>query len=194
MAGHDLEIDTPRYVPLEIAMFVCVKPDYFRSDVEAALLEIFSSGTLADGRKGFFQPDFFTFGQTVYLSPLYAAAQAVAGVASVEITRLPAPGLPETSGLTNGFLTMNRLEIARLENDPNFAERGIFTLETRRWTLMATPLNDCGCCEGITAIVPEPLSNRPGLSAGPLSRRNARRLPGQRAGRLVRSAVRRARA
>ena len=29
---------------------------------------------------------------------------------------------------------------------------------------MATPLNDCGCCEGITVIVPEPLSNRPGLS------------------------------
>ena len=29
---------------------------------------------------------------------------------------------------------------------------------------MATPLNDCGCCEGITALVPEPLSNRPGLS------------------------------
>jgi hypothetical protein len=24
---------------------------------------------------------------------------------------------------------MNRLEIARLENDPNFAERGIFTLK-----------------------------------------------------------------
>ncbi|HEX4666408.1 MAG TPA: putative baseplate assembly protein [Chthoniobacterales bacterium] len=28
---------------------------------------------------------------------------------------------------------------------------------------MPTPLNDCGCCEGITAIVPEPLRNRPGL-------------------------------
>jgi predicted phage baseplate assembly protein len=83
MAGHDLEVDTPQYVPLEIEMFVCVKPDYFRSDVEAALLDIFSNRTLADGRKGLFQPDFFTFGQTVYLSPLYAAAQAVAGVASV---------------------------------------------------------------------------------------------------------------
>ena len=129
MAGHDLEIDTPRYVPLELEMFVCVKPDYFRSDVEAALLEIFSSGTLADGSKGLFQPDFFTFGQTVYLSPLYAAAQAVAGVASVEITVFQRQGLPETSGLTNGFLAMNRLEIARLENDPNFAERGIFTLK-----------------------------------------------------------------
>ena len=80
-------------------------------------------------RRGFFQPDFFTFGQTVYLSPLYAAAQAVAGVGSVEITTFQHQGLPETSGLTNGFLAMNRLEIARLDNDPNFAERGIFTFK-----------------------------------------------------------------
>ena len=29
---------------------------------------------------------------------------------------------------------------------------------------MATLLNDCGCCEGITAIVPDRLTNRPGLS------------------------------
>ena len=128
MAGHDLEIDTPSYVPLEIAMFVCVKPDYFRSNVEAGLLEVCSSGTLADGRKGLFQPDLFTFGQTVYLSALYAAAQAVAGVASVQITTFQRQDRPETSGLTNGFLAMNRLEIARLDNDPNFAERGIFKL------------------------------------------------------------------
>jgi Baseplate J-like protein len=129
MAGHDLEIDSPRYVPLEIAMFVCVQPDYFRSDVRAALLEVFSSGIRPDGTRGFFQPDLFTFGQTVYLSALYAAAQAVAGVASVQITTFQRQGQPETSGLTNGFLTMSRLEIARLENDPNFPERGIFTLD-----------------------------------------------------------------
>jgi hypothetical protein len=129
MAGHDLEVDSPRYVPLEIAMFVCVQPDYFRSDVRAALLEVFSSGIRPDGTRGFFQPDLFTFGQTVYLSALYAAAQAVAGVASVQITTFQRQGQPKTSGLTNGFLTMNRLEIARLENDPNFPERGIFTLD-----------------------------------------------------------------
>ena len=29
---------------------------------------------------------------------------------------------------------------------------------------MPTLLNDCGCCEGITAIVPELLFNRPGLA------------------------------
>jgi hypothetical protein len=129
MAGHDLEIDSPLYVPLEIEMFVCVKPDYFRSDVEAALLDIFNNRILTDGSKGLFQPDFFTFGQTVYLSPLYAAAQAVAGVASVDITVFQRQGLPATSGLTSGFLSMDRLEIARLENDPNFAERGVFTLK-----------------------------------------------------------------
>ncbi len=129
MAGHDLEIDSPHYVPLEIEMFVCVKPDYFRSDVAAALLDIFSNRTLADGRKGLFQPDFFTFGQTVYLSRLYAAAQAVAGVSSVEITVFQRQGLAATSGLKKGFLNMDRLEIARLENDPNFPERGLFTLK-----------------------------------------------------------------
>lgn len=129
MAGHDLEVDSPHYVSLEIAIFVCVKLDYFRSDVRAALLEVFSSRTFPGGRKGIFQPDFFTFGQTVYLSALYAAAQVVAGVASVEITTFQRQGLPETSGLTSGFLAMNRLEIARLENDPNFPERGIFTLK-----------------------------------------------------------------
>jgi hypothetical protein len=29
---------------------------------------------------------------------------------------------------------------------------------------MAAPLNDCGCCEGIAALIPEPLFNRLGLS------------------------------
>jgi hypothetical protein len=129
MAGHDLEVGSPQYVSLEIEIFVCVNPDYFRSDVEAALLDIFSNRILPDGSKGLFQPDFFTFGQTVYLSPLYAAAQAVAGVNSVDITVFQRQGLPATSGLTSGFLTMDRLEIARLENDPNFAERGLFTLK-----------------------------------------------------------------
>jgi hypothetical protein len=57
------------------------------------------------------------------------ALLAVAGVASVNITVFQRQGLPETSGLADGFLVMNRLEIARLENDPNFPERGIFTLE-----------------------------------------------------------------
>ena len=128
MAGYDLEVDAPRFVSLQIEMQICVKPEYFRSDVKAALLEIFSNQVLPDGRRGLFHPDNFTFGQTVYLSPLIAAAQAVEGVASVEVTTFQRQGQYDPKPLQDGFLPMGRLEIARCDNDPNFAERGVFVL------------------------------------------------------------------
>ena len=128
MAGYDLEVDAPQFVSLEIEMHVCAKPDYFRSDVKAALLQIFSNQILPDGTRGIFHPDNFTFGQTVFLSPLYAAAQLVAGVASVRITLFQRQEQPDAKPLQDGFVPMGRLEIARCDNDPNFAERGVFRL------------------------------------------------------------------
>ena len=109
-------------------MHVCVKPDYFVSDVRNALLDRFSNRTLADGTRGLFHPDNFSFGQSVFLSPFYAAAQAVPGVESVDITTFQRRGVPTTKGLDDGRLDMGRLEIPRLDNDPNFQERGAFTL------------------------------------------------------------------
>jgi hypothetical protein len=128
MAGHDLEVDGPRYVSLEIEMTVCVQTGYFASDVQAALLEQFSTRVLPDGRRGLFHPDHFTFGQPVYLSPLYAAAQATPGVSSVQVTKFRRQGDPASEALTSGKLLLGRIEIARLDNDPNFAERGLFNL------------------------------------------------------------------
>ena len=128
MAGHDAEIDGPRFVPLEIEMLVRVQPDYFRSDVKAALLRVFSNILMDDGRRGLFHPDNFTFGQPVYLSPLYAAAQAVAGVASVQITTFQRQGTAGVEALDKGRLDVGRLEIARLDNDPDFPERGVFRI------------------------------------------------------------------
>lgn len=128
LAGYDLEVEGPCFVPLEIEMQVCVKPDYFRSHVQAELLEVFSNRMLPDGRRGVFHPDNFSFGQTVFLSPLYAAAQAVPGVASVQITKFQRQGVPDQKPLEEGKLDLGRLEIARLDNDPNFPERGVFRL------------------------------------------------------------------
>jgi hypothetical protein len=51
--------------------------------------------TLPDGRRGVFHPDNFTFGQPVYLSQIYAAAQAIDGVASVDVTQFERQGRPE---------------------------------------------------------------------------------------------------
>lgn len=126
MAGQDIEIDAPRFVALEIEMIVCVKPDYFRSDVKAALLRVFSDQTQPDGQQGIFHPDNFTFGQPVYLSKLYAAAHKVEGVRFVTIGTFRRLGSKSQQDLDDGVLNLGRLEIARLDNDPNFSERGVF--------------------------------------------------------------------
>jgi predicted phage baseplate assembly protein len=128
MAGHDLEIDGPLLVSLEIDMHVCAGPDYFRADVKRDLLELFSRREFADGRRGLFHPDNFTFGQTVYLSPLIAAAQAVPGVASVQVTKFQRLGRPDNKPLAQGKLELGRLEIARCDNEANFPEHGVFLL------------------------------------------------------------------
>jgi hypothetical protein len=129
MAGHDLEFNDPHYVSLEIGLHVCVKDDYFRSDVKQSLLQLFSNRLLGDGSRGLFHADNFSFGQTVYLSPLYAAAHQVPGVASVQVTLFQRQGTKDPSYLLNGALPLGRLEIARLDNDPNFPEHGVLRLE-----------------------------------------------------------------
>jgi hypothetical protein len=136
LAGYDLEINPPIYVPLDIEILVCVKQDHFRSDVEEALLTALSNMRLPDGRLCFFHPDNFTFGEPLYLSRLYAAISAVEGVASAEVVRFvrqdevdPEPNRPATRANCNrGFISAGRLEVFRLENDPSFPENGVLHL------------------------------------------------------------------
>jgi hypothetical protein len=135
-AGYDLEIDPPIYVPLEIEIDVCVAPDHFRAHVEEALLVALSNQPLPDGKMGFFHPDKFTFGQPLYLSQLYAAVEAVEGVDSAVVRRFirqhesdPEPTRPATRrNLDQGCIPMGRLEVLRLDNDPNFPENGVLRL------------------------------------------------------------------
>jgi hypothetical protein len=131
MAGYDLEIEGPRFVPLDIAFTVCVAPGYFHSSVKKALLDVFSNADLPNGRRGFFHPDNFTFGQPVYLSQIVATAMQVPGVAWVDVDETPPRlnrfrrwGQLSHGELAAGRLTFGRLEIARLDNDPNEPENG----------------------------------------------------------------------
>jgi hypothetical protein len=124
LAGYDVEIAGAVYVPLDMAMMVCVKPGYFRANVKEALLDAFSNREFPDGRRGFFHPDNFTFGQPVYLSALYETAMSVAGVASVEVTRFQRWGKLANHELDHAVLTPGEFEIARLDNDRNFPENG----------------------------------------------------------------------
>ncbi len=128
MAGHDTEFNDPVYVSLEIDLLVCVLPNYFRADVSAGLYEVLSNRVLADGRRGLFHPDNLSFGQTVYLSQIYATARQVAGVASVNATRFQRQGIDATQYLNDGFMRLARLEVPRLDNDANFQEHGVLRL------------------------------------------------------------------
>jgi predicted phage baseplate assembly protein len=128
MAGHDTEFNDPVYVSLEIDLLVCVLPSYFRADVSAGLYEVLSNRVLADGWRGLFHPDNLSFGQTVYLSQIYAAARQVTGVASVNATRFQRQGTDDPQYLNDGVMRLARLEVPRLDNDADFPEHGVLRL------------------------------------------------------------------
>jgi predicted phage baseplate assembly protein len=128
MAGTDLMIVPPIYVPLEISMTVTVQPNYARKIVRDILREVFSNRQWPDGQRGIFHPANYTFGQPVYLSELYAAAYGVVGVQLVKVDTFSRQDMPYVSGLDEGQLTMDWMEIACLENDSDVPDKGIFRL------------------------------------------------------------------
>ncbi len=129
--GHDIVVVQAAYVALDIAMTVCVLPHYLRGHVKAALLDVFSARTMPNGDKGFFHPDNLSFGEGIYLSRLVAAAQAVAGIENVVVTKLERFSLGSNQEIDNGLLALGDFEVARLDSDPSFPENGKFTLDMR---------------------------------------------------------------
>lgn len=124
LAGHELEIENPRFVSLDIALTIQVKPDYFRNAVKQGLLDTFSNRVLDTNQRGFFHPDRFTFGQPVYLSQVVAQAMQVEGVQAATVTRFQRQGATSQQALAAGVIRFDRLEIARLDNLPSLPENG----------------------------------------------------------------------
>jgi predicted phage baseplate assembly protein len=136
--GHDLHATLARFVPIDLALTVCVLPHVLRGHVEAGLIAAFSNRVLPDGRLGFFHPDNLTFGSGIFLSRIIAVAQVVPGVMEVEVTRLaryhvgaPAPDGVSKQVPASGVLVLAPFEVARLSADPNFPDNGRFTLHMR---------------------------------------------------------------
>jgi hypothetical protein len=128
LAGEDIQLESSQYIPLEIKLVVCVDPNYFKADVRQSLLQILGSHMLPNGQDGLFDPDSFSFGQTVYLSPIYAAARKVAGVTSITATVFQPQGVPAPSYLLQGEIPLGSLQIARMDNDPSYPSHGQLTL------------------------------------------------------------------
>jgi hypothetical protein len=125
LAGYDLEINGPIYVPLQISLDICIKDRYFKGEVLERLVETFSNRVNADGKRGFFHPDNFTFGQPLYLSRVYEAAMAVDGVSSVRVTTFQRWAKVAADEIKAGVIRVEHTEIVRLDNDPSKAENGM---------------------------------------------------------------------
>ena len=133
LAGYDLEIVTPYYVPLDIVLTIKVAAGYFASTVKQSLLEAFSNADLPNGQQGFFHPDRFTFGQPVYFSQLVKAAMQVSGVAGVYLLgqneqsvkiKFQRWGTAARGELEDGKIPIGSLEIARLDNTASAPNNG----------------------------------------------------------------------
>jgi hypothetical protein len=133
LAGHDLQVIPPRFVPLDVALWVCVAPGFVAADVERALRQRLTSGRRPDGSLGYFHPDRFSFGEDVALSPLLAEMMAVEGVRWVGVCRPGGGGEdgwfrklrePVTDYADAGVIPIGDLEVAVLDDDPNRPEDG----------------------------------------------------------------------
>jgi hypothetical protein len=122
--GHDLRVQAAVYVPLTLGLSACALPGYDRGHVKVALAARFSNRVNADGSSGFFHPDNLGLGQSIYLSRIVAAAQSVAGVASVVVVRFHRFFEQPNMEIGNGILPLAYDEIAQLDNDPDHPERG----------------------------------------------------------------------
>jgi hypothetical protein len=132
LAGHDLQIVAPRYVPLDIRLFVCVRDDHYAGDVERELLDVFSSTRSRDGQPGFFNPDNFSFGDNVRLSRVLARAMRVDGVAWLGVRdgagtlrgRFGRLDQPHVDYADTGEVPIASDEVARLDGNPDFPDMG----------------------------------------------------------------------
>lgn len=129
LIGEDLEIRPPRYVPLDVRLAVCARPEFWPEDVAFVLREEFSDSFTSDGRPGFFNPDRFTFGQPLHASEIIGRAQSVTGVEhviSLTMKRWNAPVIP-----SDAIVDVRANEIILVHNDPDDMERGFITIDVR---------------------------------------------------------------
>jgi hypothetical protein len=120
ISGYEVEIRGPRFVALSIALKIYLKPQVTRNVVRNALLQAFSTA-----QDGFFNPDVFTFGDTLYQSQVIKRAADVPGVLRVEVEQFCRYDDAGTAHDVAQQIVTDSVEIIRLDNDFNTAYNGI---------------------------------------------------------------------
>ncbi len=130
-AGRPAYVLDPRYANLDLLIIICVEPSSFRGEVEKRVLEVlFGRGGIRP-TIGFFSPDNFTFGTPLERSCLEAAIQEVSGVRAVEDIQIRRHGWFDWRIFSELTYRVADNELVRVENDPQFPERGSVALDMR---------------------------------------------------------------
>jgi hypothetical protein len=137
LIGEDIEVRPARYVPLDLKLRLCAHPYYWPEDLRTILEIEFSDGYTPDGRRGFFHPDLWTFGQPLYASQVIGRALRITGVERVLSLSMRRWNPGSGGGLIVVTLTPDQLpealvdkldvgafEIIKVENDPSRLEAG----------------------------------------------------------------------
>ena len=129
LAGYDVRVEDARYAALHVGLSVDVVPGFFARDVRTAV-EAALVGAPGARALPFFGPGRFRFGQSVYLSDLYAAVAALPGVLAVSVTRFKRFGGRHPDSEAQGFIPVGKLEVARCDNDASHPENGLVYVRT----------------------------------------------------------------
>jgi predicted phage baseplate assembly protein len=124
LAGYESYAPAPRYASLDLVVLVCARPEAFRGDVEAAVLDALGTRRRLDGTRGFFNVDRFTFGTPLERSSLEGAIQSAQGVAGVVSILYRQRGRVPVLIQMPATVRVRGDEILRVDNDPSRPERG----------------------------------------------------------------------
>jgi hypothetical protein len=119
VVGCEIEIRGPAYIGLDIAVHVYLQAYAAKSIVRDTLTTAFSNRV-----GGFFSPDNFTFGQSVYLSQVITRVMDVPGVAWAQVERFGRYDATTSGQAPSEYIALGSQEIARLDNDDSAPYNG----------------------------------------------------------------------
>jgi hypothetical protein len=128
--GREVHVLEPNYADLDLVVKICVSASSYAGDVlEAVTVALFGRRGVRR-RKGFFDPDHFTFGTPLDRSELEAAIQAVPGVKAVEDIQIRRRGRFGWTPFVSLVYTPAIDEVIRVMNDRANPDRGSLRLVT----------------------------------------------------------------
>ena len=149
MIGYRVRVEPAHYIPILIVLNVFIRRDFDSSEVRDRVGMMFNNKNNPDGSKGFFHPDNFDFGDFVYISKIYETLKKIPEVkygvishfgkhtlAFSEYNRINTQAMNsgtkhdiETGrNLKKGYISINKHEIIKLDNDVLNPNNGILIL------------------------------------------------------------------